>query len=147
MGMVLHGVAYDVGHLVVASVVHALHGVEYASLHRLETVRYVRYGTLEYHVRGVVQEPLLIHAGELASATLLDGKTREAVHVDAVGLLLAFGIGLFGLLCGIALLFVENIFVFYICHLLKMSLCYPCGIGFFCASRGEACHGLFEMPC
>ena len=62
--MVLHGVAHDAGHLVVAAVVGLLHGVEDAALHRLEAVLDMRNGTVQDHVRGVIQEPVLVHAGE-----------------------------------------------------------------------------------
>ena len=48
--MELHGVSHDVRHLVVPSVVHALHGVQYASLHGLQSVLYVWHGAFEYHV-------------------------------------------------------------------------------------------------
>ena len=50
VGMELHGVAHDVGHLVVAAVVHALHGVQYAPLHGFQSVLYMRNGPFQYHV-------------------------------------------------------------------------------------------------
>ena len=50
VGVELHRVPHDVGHLVVASVVHALHRVEYAPLHGLQAVLDVRDGALQYHV-------------------------------------------------------------------------------------------------
>ncbi len=61
----LHGVPHDVGHLVVASVLHAAHGVQYAPLHRLQAVHDVGHGPLQNHIRGVVQEPVLVHAVQL----------------------------------------------------------------------------------
>ena len=60
--MELHRVADDVGHLVVAAVVEALHGVENTALHGFETVAEVGNGTLENDVGGIVKEPLLVHA-------------------------------------------------------------------------------------
>ena len=46
----LHCVSDDVRHLVVASVVESLHGVQYSSLHRLQAVHDVWHGTLQVHV-------------------------------------------------------------------------------------------------
>ena len=76
MGVVLHGLPDDVGDLVVTAVVDALHGVEDTPLHGLQTVLDMGHGALEDDVRGVVEEPVLVHAGELAHAALL---LREAV--------------------------------------------------------------------
>ena len=50
VGMVLHGVAHDVGNLVEAAVVEGLHGVEDAALHGLEAVVDMGHGALEYDV-------------------------------------------------------------------------------------------------
>ena len=50
MRMKLHRVSHDVGHFVVAAVVHSLHRMENASLHGLESVLEMRYRTLQYHV-------------------------------------------------------------------------------------------------
>ncbi len=65
VGMELHGVSHDVCHLVVASVFHAAHGVQDAPLHGLQPVHDVRHGTFQYHVRGIVQKPVLVHAAQL----------------------------------------------------------------------------------
>ena len=46
VGVVLHGLADDVGHLVVAAVVDAPHGVQDASVDGLQTVFDMRHGTL-----------------------------------------------------------------------------------------------------
>ncbi len=50
MGVELHGVAHDVGHLVVPAVIHALHAVHDTPLHGLEPVPYVRHGPLQDHI-------------------------------------------------------------------------------------------------
>ena len=63
--MELHGVAHDVGHLVVSPVVHALHRVQYSALHGFQSVLDMRHGTFENHIRGVVQKPVLIHAAQM----------------------------------------------------------------------------------
>ena len=69
--MVLHGLAHDVGHLVVAPVVDGLHGVENAPLHGFQPVLDMRHGALQDHVRSVVQEPVAVHARQFADAALL----------------------------------------------------------------------------
>ena len=61
----LHGMPHDVGHLVVASVVHSFHRVENTSLHGFQSVLDVRHGTFQYHVRGIIQKPTLIHSAEV----------------------------------------------------------------------------------
>ena len=61
----LHRVSHDVRHLVVASVLHPLHGVQDASLHGFQSVHDVGHGTFQYDVRGVVQKPVLVHAAQL----------------------------------------------------------------------------------
>ena len=65
MGMVLHRLSDNVGHLGVAAVVHLVHGVEYAPLYGLESVHDVGDGPLEDHIRGIIQEPVLEHPGQL----------------------------------------------------------------------------------
>ena len=54
MRVLLHGLADDVGDLVVAAVVHFAHGVQNTALYRLETVFDGRHGALEDDVRGIV---------------------------------------------------------------------------------------------
>ena len=88
VGVELHGVAHDVGHLVVASVVHALHRVQDAALHRLQAVLDVGHGTLQNDIRGVVEEPVLIHA-----AQMVHGSRIKTVHGLIVGV--AFGAATF----------------------------------------------------
>ena len=61
MGVELHGFACNVRHLVVTAVVHAFHGVEYAPLHRFQTVAHMGDGTLKDDVRGIVEKPVLVH--------------------------------------------------------------------------------------
>ena len=81
VGVELHRVSHNVRHLVEASVVHPLHRVEDASLHGFQTVAQVGHGTLEDHVGGVIQEPVLIHATEVVY-----GCRVEAVHGFIVGM-------------------------------------------------------------
>ena len=61
----LHGVSHNVRHLVISPVVHALHRVQYASLHRFQSVLDVGHGALQYYVRCIVQKPVLIHAAQV----------------------------------------------------------------------------------
>ena len=58
---------HDVGHLVVSAVVHSFHRVEYASLHRFQSVAQMGHGTLQDYIAGVIQEPVLIHAAEMVN--------------------------------------------------------------------------------
>ena len=60
----LHRFARNIRHLVVAAVVHALHRVENAALHRFQTVVKVRNGALQNHIGSIVQKPVLVHPGE-----------------------------------------------------------------------------------
>ncbi len=82
VGMVLHGLAHDVGHLVVAAVVDRLHGVEDAPLHGLQAILDMGHGALQDHVGGVIQKPVLVHARELAHAPLV---LRQAVVLARPG--------------------------------------------------------------
>ena len=66
MRVKLHGVSHDIRHLVVSSVIHSLHRVQYASLHGLQSVLDMRHGTLENHIGGIVEEPVLVHSAKMA---------------------------------------------------------------------------------
>lgn len=70
MGMVLHGVADDVGHFVVASVVEGLHGVQDSALHGFEPVVDMRHSSLENNVACVFEIPVAEHSGEHCSFVL-----------------------------------------------------------------------------
>ena len=65
VGVELHGVADDVCHLVVTSVVHPLHRVKDAALNGLEAVGQMRHSALQNYIRGIVQEPILVHAVQM----------------------------------------------------------------------------------
>ena len=54
VGVELHGMTYNVGHLIIASIVEQFHRVEYASLYRFETITQVGDGTFENDVRGLI---------------------------------------------------------------------------------------------
>jgi len=60
----LHGVSNNIGHFVIAPVLHPLHGVQDSSLYRFEPVCDVGYGTLQNYIRGVFQKPVFEHAGQ-----------------------------------------------------------------------------------
>ena len=74
MRVKLHGMAHDVGHFVVAAVVHALHRVQDAALYGLQTVLNVGDGAFQNDIRGVVEKPVLVHAAEV-----VNGGSIEAV--------------------------------------------------------------------
>ena len=86
MRVELHRVTHDIGHLVVTSVVHALHGVQDAALHWLQSVLDMRHGTLQNHVGGIVEKPVLIHAAEM-----MHGCGIKTVYGFVVGMGLAIG--------------------------------------------------------
>ena len=67
MRVKLHGMSHDVGYLDVAPVVHLLHGVQDTPLHRLKSVGQMRNCAVKYHIAGIVQEPVLVHAAELVN--------------------------------------------------------------------------------
>ena len=60
MRMVVHGVAHDARHLVETAVVHLVHGMQNAALHRLEAVLEVGHGAVENRIARVVQEPAVV---------------------------------------------------------------------------------------
>ena len=79
----LHRMSHDVSHLVVSSVIHALHGVEDASLYGFQSVFDMRYGSLQDHIRCIVEEPVLIH-----SAEVMYGRSIKTVHRFVIGVFL-----------------------------------------------------------
>ena len=68
--MVLHGVSHDIGHLGEAPVVGLLHRMEDAALHGLQAIVDVGYGTVQYHIAGIVYPVILEHAVERHSGAL-----------------------------------------------------------------------------
>ena len=92
MRVKLHRVSHDVGYLIISPVVHTFHGVQDTSLHGLEAVLDVRNGALEYHIRGIIEKPVLIHATEMMHCSSV-----ETVYGFIVGmtLVLAFRLLLF----------------------------------------------------
>lgn len=59
--VVLHGLSDDICHLIEPSIIHLLHGMHDAALHRFQSIFYCGDGTLENYVAGVVKEPALVH--------------------------------------------------------------------------------------
>ena len=56
---------HHVRHFVVASVIKFAHGMQDAALNRFKAIVQVWYRTLQNHIRGIVQEPVLVHACQL----------------------------------------------------------------------------------
>ena len=81
MRVKLHGMAHDIGHFVVPSIVHALHRVQYTALNRLQTVGDIRHGAFQDNIRGVVEEPVLVHATKV-----MHRRSIEAVGGFIVGM-------------------------------------------------------------
>ena len=67
----LHCLSDDVGNLGQAPVIYPVHGMQDAALHGFETVDDVRYGPVKDDVRGIVEEPVLEHAGQLEPYAVL----------------------------------------------------------------------------
>ena len=61
MRVVFHGVAHDVGHLVVPPVLQLVHGVQDTALHRFQSVVNIRKSTVQNDIRSVVQVPFAVH--------------------------------------------------------------------------------------
>ena len=89
MRVILHGRTDDVGHLVIASVIELLHGMQDASLNRFQSILNVRHRTLQNHIRGVVQKPLLVHAGQLLPTTLFVDEPSKLALTGRADLLIA----------------------------------------------------------
>lgn len=131
MRMVLHGVSDDVCDLIVSSVVHLLHGMEYAPLHRFQSVVDMWDSTLQDNVARIVEEPVLVHprqmvhgggiepVGGLVVAVLVDGKLVLTVGDAAAfadGIAVSITVGtlrflLFRFFCFFGSLFLIYIFV------------------------------------
>jgi hypothetical protein len=88
--VVFHGVADDVGDLVVAAVLELVHGVEDAALDGLEAVVDVGDGALEDDVGGVVQKPVAV---EIVDGFDFDG--GGVLEDGLVGVSTGFGLGSF----------------------------------------------------
>ena len=82
MRMKLHGVTHDIGHLIISTIIHALHGVQNASLHRLESILDMGHGTLQDDVGSIVEEPVLVHTAEMAH-----GRCVKSVDRLVIGML------------------------------------------------------------
>ena len=73
MRVVLHSLTHDICHLVVATILHTLHSVQDTALNGLKTILQMGHGTLEDNIRGVVQEPVLVHTRKTAHTILCRG--------------------------------------------------------------------------
>ena len=147
----LHGMSHDVRHLVIAAVVHALHRVQDAALHRLQTVLNVRHGPFEDDVRGIVQEPVLIHAAQVVHGSCVEAVHGLVVRVCRGTFAIVFGLfqlvfGFFQLVFGLFQLVVQIIF-YIVAHIvdsgffvnkfrvMAMKSCSPAKVvsAFFCS--------------
>ena len=59
--VILHGVSNNVGHLVVATILHFPHGVKDSALNGFQPIISMRYGTFENDIGSVVEKPIAIH--------------------------------------------------------------------------------------
>jgi hypothetical protein len=112
VGVVLHRLADDVRHLVVASIVDFAHSMQNAPVYRFEAVLHMGYGPFQYHVRRIVQKPVLVHARQTVAgrtrfreAHVFFGHPASALrhgvrHSVVAGIR---SVGLFSETCGVAL--------------------------------------------
>ena len=77
MWVVLHSLTYDICNLIVTAILHALHRMENTTLNRLESILQVWHSALEDNIRGVVQEPILVHTRKTAHTIL--GRGQHAI--------------------------------------------------------------------
>ena len=88
----LHCLPHNVGHLVVAAVVDALHSVKHAALHGFQAVVDVRNGTVENDIRSVIEKPVLVHSRHARNVGKVACESLELFHVLDVGKLLVFNL-------------------------------------------------------
>ena len=81
MRVELHRVAHDIGHLIITSVVHALHRMQDAPLHGLQSVFDMRHGPFQNHIAGIVQEPVLVHAAQVMYGRSVEPVGRSVVRM------------------------------------------------------------------
>ena len=105
VGVELHRVPHDVRYFVISAIVHPLHRVHNAALHGFETVLNVGNGAVENRIRGIVEEPRLIHPRQV-----VHHRGVEAVHRFIVGMARRFAVGVFQLVCHVC--FWQFLFVF-----------------------------------
>ena len=72
MRVVLHRLTYDIGDLVVFPVIHRLHRMKNTALNGLQAILYRRYSTLQYHIRRIVQEPILVHTRQVILHSIIE---------------------------------------------------------------------------
>ena len=94
MGVKLHGMAHDVGHLIIAAIVQALHRMEDAALYGFQAIADMRHGTFEDDIRGVVEKPRLKHSRQLMLTVL-------AACCGAIVRMQFFGLGI--CICGLGI--------------------------------------------
>ena len=63
--VILHGLTDDVSHFVVLTIIDGLHSMQNTTLHRLESILNRRHSALQNHIRGIIQEPILVHARQV----------------------------------------------------------------------------------
>ena len=127
MGVVLHRQAHDVGYLVEVAVVGLLHGMQDAPLHGLEAVLDVWHGTLKYHIGGIVEKPVLVHAAQLQFFIfmhLVGGMGLRLAAVALVGRVGFVSIGVvLGTVLGRLLLIHAFQFVVVFLHIISVLTC------------------------
>ena len=82
MRVILHGLADDIGYLVILAVIHRFHRMQDTPLHGLETILNSRNSALQDHIRRIIQEPILVHAGKMILHSII--KSTLACHASVI---------------------------------------------------------------
>ncbi len=69
MRMVLHGLADDIGNLVVPAILNLPHGMKNPALNRLKTVIDMRNSPFENYIGSIIEKPVLVLAGQFGYMT------------------------------------------------------------------------------
>ncbi len=91
--MILHRVAHDVGDFYKTPVIKGLHRMHDAALNRLEAIIYVRHGTLQNHIRRIVEKPATIHPAQPEPCSFSAYRRRKVHSLLLNGFRRLIGIG------------------------------------------------------
>ena len=70
MRVVLHGIPYDIGYFVIATVLQLIHGVHDTALYRLKAILQGGDSTFKDYIGGIVEKPILVHPTDTGNGLL-----------------------------------------------------------------------------
>ena len=82
VGMELHRMAHDVGHLDVTAVIKPFHRVQHTALDGFQSILEMRDGTLQNNIRRIIQEPVLVHSRQLMPHSTVIVRNRVIGGMD-----------------------------------------------------------------